>query len=214
MRSYEDSLQRLALPKVDILLLHDIGEMQHGSQASLSHFHDAMTGGYKALEELRRNGDVACIGLGVNEREVCMAALDYGDWDCFLLAGRYTLLEQAPIEDLLPACERAKTSLIIGSPFNSGILAGGGTWNCKPAPKRIAEKAKKLAAVCAAHDVPVSAAAVQFPLGSAIVASVIPGPRSCAQAREIIDWYSLDIPASLWSDLRAEGLLHPDAPTP
>jgi D-threo-aldose 1-dehydrogenase len=173
-----------------------------------------MSGGYRALEELRRSGAVACIGLGVNEREVCLAALDHGDWDVFLLAGRYTLLEQAPIEDLFPACKRAKTSLIVGGPFNSGILVGGGTWNCEPAPPEIVERTRRLEAVCDSHGVPLSAAAIQFPLSSPLVASVIPGPRSAAQARQITDWYSVDIPASLWSDLRTEGLLHPAAPIP
>lgn len=214
MRSYEDSLQRLGLSSVDILLLHDIGEMQHGRAANQSHFRDAMTGGYKALDELRRSGDVKCIGLGVNEREVCLAALERGDWDCFLLAGRYTLLEQSPLDDLLPACERANTSLIIGGPFNSGILAGGTTWNCEPAPTPVIEKVKRIAEVCDSHNVPLAAAALRFPLGASVVASVIPGPRSAAEARSILAWFKWDVPSSLWSDLRGEGLLHPDAPTP
>lgn len=214
MRSYEDSLQRLGFPRIDILLLHDIGEMHHGPEANRSHFRNAMTGGYKALDELRRSGDVACIGLGVNESAVCLTALDHGAWDCFLLAGRYTLLEQSPLEDLFPVCEEANTSLIIGGPFNSGILAGGATWNCEPAPAKVAEKVKRIATVCGSHNVPMGAAALRFPLSSSLVASVIPGPRSRTEARGIIEWFTWEIPASLWSDLRGEGLLHPDAPTP
>lgn len=214
MRSYEDSLQRLGLGRIDILLLHDIGEMQHGPDANRTHFRDAMSGGYKALDELRRNRDVGCIGLGVNESEVCLAALQHGVWDCFLLAGRYTLLEQAPFDDLFPACAKVGASIIVGGPFNSGILAGGTTWNCAPAPPAVSEKVKRIEAVCRSHDVPLGAAALRFPLSAPAVASVIPGPRSASEMAEIVAWFHRDIPASLWSDLRQEGLLHPDAPTP
>lgn len=214
MRSYEDSLQRLGVPRIDILLLHDIGEFQHGAEANRPLMADAMSGGYRALDELRRNGDIKGIGLGVNEREVCLQALEHGDWDAFLLAGRYTLLEQQPLDDLLPACERAGTGIILGGPFNSGILAGGDTWNYARAPATVMDRAQRIRAVCESHSIPLPAAALRFPLGSPLVASVIPGPRSRAEMRQIIDWFSLPIPAALWSDLATEGLLHPDAPWP
>ena len=214
MRSFEDSFQRLGLPRIDILLLHDIGEMQHGAEANRALFDEAMTGGYRALDELRRAGDIRGIGLGVNEREVCLAAMERGDWDCFLLAGRYTLLEQAPLDDLFPACEKAGTGIILGGPYNSGILVGGSTWNYAEAPPDVIERVRRIEAVCTAHGVPLPAAALQFPLGSALVASVIPGPRSRAEARQNLEWFRADIPASLWSDLANEGLLHEAAPRP
>jgi len=214
MRSFEDSLQRLGLPRIDILLLHDIGTMQHGEAANAPLMKDAMTGGYKALDELRSNGDIKAIGLGVNEREVCLEAMEHGRWDCFLLAGRYTLLEQDPLADLFPACEKAGTGIILGGPYNSGILVGGDTWNYAKAPPAVVDRVRRIAAVCAAHDVPLPAAALRFPLGSPLVASVIPGPRSRAEARQNIEWFRHEIPAALWSDLAAEGLLAENAPLP
>ena len=214
MRSYEDSLQRLGVSRIDILLLHDIGSMQHGEDANKTLFADAMSGGYKALDELRSAGDISAIGLGVNEREVCIQAMDHGHWDAFLLAGRYTLLEQTPLDDLFPACKASGTSIILGGPFNSGILVGGDTWNYAKAPVEVVDKVKAIAHICQSHDVPLPAAALQFPLGSSLVSSVIPGPRSRNDMQQIIEWFSQDIPASLWSDLQSAGLLHENAPLP
>jgi len=214
MRSYEDSLQRLGVSRIDILLLHDIGSMQHGEQDNRPLFADAMSGGYKALDELRSAGDISAIGLGVNEREVCLQAMEHGHWDAFLLAGRYTLLEQSPLDDLFPACRKAGTSIILGGPFNSGILVGGDTWNYAKAPAEVVTRVNAITQVCESHKVPLPAAALQFPLGSPLVASVIPGPRSRGDMKQIIDWFSLDIPEGLWSDLKSEGLLHDDAPLP
>lgn len=214
MRSFEDSLQRLGVDRIDILLLHDIGAMQHGEELNKSLFADAMSGGYKALDELRSAGDIKAIGLGVNEREVCQQAMEHGQWDAFLLAGRYTLLEQTPLDDLFPSCELAGTSIILGGPFNSGILAGGDTWNYAKAPREVVDKVKAIAAVCASHSVPLPAAALQFPLGSSRVSSIIPGPRSRAEMKQILEWFQLDIPESLWSDLKSEGLMHAEAPLP
>lgn len=214
MRSYADSIQRLGLARIDMLLLHDIGEMQHGAVNNAPLQKDAMSGGYKALDELRRNGDIKAIGLGVNEREVCLQALEHGDWDAFLLAGRYTLLEQHPLDDLLPACEKAGTSIILGGPFNSGILAGGDTWNYAKAPAEVLAKAAQLSDICKQHNIPLPAAALQFPLGHPSVCSVIPGPRSAQEMSTNFDWFNLEIPAQLWSDLRSAGLLHENAPLP
>ena len=214
MRSYEDSLQRLGVSHIDILLLHDIGPMQHGEEANKALFADAMSGGYKALDELRSAGDISAIGLGVNEREVCIQAMEHGHWDAFLLAGRYTLLEQTPLDDLFPACKESGTSIILGGPFNSGILVGGDTWNYAKAPAQVVDRVKAIAHICQSHGVALPAAALQFPLGSPLVSSVIPGPRSRNEMQQIIEWFSLDIPASLWSDLRTAGLLHENAPLP
>ncbi|MFK5978402.1 MAG: aldo/keto reductase [Rhizobiaceae bacterium] len=214
MRSFEDSLQRLGLDRIDILLAHDIGEMQHGEADNANHMADLEGGGYKALDELRTAGHVSAIGLGVNEKEVCLRAMEFGQWDAFLLAGRYTLLEQSPLDDLLPACEKAGTSIITGGPFNSGVLVGGEMWNYAKAPDDIVERVGKLKAVCEAHSVEMPAAALQFPLAHPAVACVIPGARSAEEFTEILNWAKADIPAEFWADLQSKDLLHKDAPLP
>lgn len=177
MRSFEDSLQRLGLPRIDLLYVHDIGAMQHGAEAHPRLMRILRDGGYRALEKLRADGTVRAIGIGVNEREVLLEAMEWGDWDAFLLAGRYTLLEQAPLDDLMPKCEQAGTSIVVGGPLNSGILAGRETWNYRAAPPDIVARVKAIEAVCDSHQVPLAAAALQFPLAHPAVAAVIPGPR-------------------------------------
>jgi len=214
MRSYEDSMQRLGVDKIDVLLLHDIGEMQHGPELNKKLFADAMSGGYKALDELRSSGEIQAIGLGVNEREVCIAAMEHGHWDAFLLAGRYTLLEQDPLNNLLADCEKAGTGIILGGPYNSGLLAGGDTWNYAKAPAEVMDKARAIAKVCESHNVPMPAAALQFPLGHPIVASVIPGARSQTEMEQNIEMFNMTIPPSLWTDLQNEKLLDARAPLP
>jgi D-threo-aldose 1-dehydrogenase len=198
---------------MDILYVHDIGAYQHGAAAP-RHMQILRDSGYRALEGLKRSGAVGAIGIGVNEREVLLEAMELGDWDAFLLAGRYTLLEQAPIEDLLPKCVARGVSIVVGGPFNSGILAGRDTWNYNTAPSEIAAKAKAIGAVCERHGVPLPAAALQFPLAHPAVAAVIPGPRDVAEFTDNLKLLQVPIPAELWADLRAEKLLHPDAPTP
>ena len=214
MRSFEDSLQRLGLARVDILYVHDIGAMQHGHEAHPRLMRTLRDGGYRALEKLRAAGTVRAIGIGVNEREVLLEALDWGDWDGFLLAGRYTLLEQAPLDDLLPKCEQAGTSIVVGGPLNSGILAGRDTWNYQTAPPEIVTRVNAIEAVCDSHRVPLAAAALQFPLAHPAVAAVIPGPRNVEEFDANVRLLHHPIPASLWTDLRDAGLLHPEAPTP
>jgi D-threo-aldose 1-dehydrogenase len=140
--------------------------------------------------------------------------MDWGQWDAFLLAGRYTLLEQTPLDDLLPRCVAAGTSIVIGGPLNSGILAGRDSWNYAPAPADVRARAAALDAVCARHGVPLAAAALQFPLAHSAVAAVIPGPRSVAELEEDLRLFRHPIPAVLWDELRAEHLLHPEAPIP
>jgi D-threo-aldose 1-dehydrogenase len=213
MRSFEDSLQRLGLARIDILYVHDIGAYQHGAAAP-QHMQTLRESGYRALEDLKRSGAVGAIGIGVNEREVLLEAMEWGDWDAFLLAGRYTLLEQAPLEDLLPKCVAGGVSIIVGGPFNSGILAGRDTWNYDTAPPEIAAKAKAIGAVCERHGVPLPAAALQFPLAHPAIAAVIPGPRDVAELADNLRLLEYPIPPALWTDLRSEKLLHPDAPTP
>lgn len=215
MRSFEDSLQRLGLPRIDLLLLHDLERGTHrDDQVWATMFDTAMKSGTRALAELKASGDLQAVGLGVNESQPCLDALDHGDWDCFLLAGRYTLLEQDPLDDLLPACLERGVSLVIGGPYNSGLLAGGDTWNYVPAPRPQRDRARRLAEVCTRHGVDLKAAALQFPLAHASVASVIPGARSAAEALQNARQLEAPIPADLWQELRAEGLLRPDAPVP
>ena len=217
MRSVEDSLQRLALNRIDILFLHDVDTRTHGGKAR-ELFAAAMDGGYRALDSLRREGVIGALGMGVNEWEICVEAMRQGDFDCFLVAGRYTLLEQGAVETMLPECERRGVSMIVGGPFNSGILAtgaaGGGYYDYAAPPPEIAATVRGIEAVCKAHAVPLAAAAIQFPLGHPAVASVIPGARSAAEARENLALFETSIPEGLWSDLKGEGLLHPDAPPP
>jgi D-threo-aldose 1-dehydrogenase len=214
MRSFEDSLQRLGLARIDILFVHDIGARQHGDAAHPGVMRILRESGYRALEELRDAGSVAAIGIGVNEREVLLEALEWGEWDVFLLAGRYTLLEQAPIEDLLPKCLAAGTSIVIGGPLNSGILAGRDSWNYVPAPPQIVARVDAIRAVCESHGVPLVAAALQFPLAHPAVAAIIPGPRSVVEFAANLELLRRSVPSALWSDLRRAGLLHPDAPVP
>jgi D-threo-aldose 1-dehydrogenase len=214
MRSFEDSLQRLGLARIDVLYVHDIGAMQHGAAAHPRLMRTLREGGHRALEKLRAAGTVRAIGIGVNEREVLLEALEWGDWDAFLLAGRYTLLEQAPLEDLLPKCEKAGTSIVVGGPLNSGILAGRDTWNYKPAPPEVLARVNAIEAVCDSHRVPLAAAALQFPLAHPAVAAIIPGPRNVEEFHANVRLLRHPIPTALWADLGAAGLLHPRAPTP
>ncbi len=214
MRSVEDSYQRLGLARIDILYVHDIGAYQHGEELNAQYLKVLRESGYKALEELRRTGVVSAIGIGVNEKQVLLDALQFGDWDAFLLAGRYTLLEQDPLDDLLPLCQSRGTSIVVGGPLNSGILAGRDTWNYAKAPPEIAARVEKIAKVCESHHVPLAAAALQFPLAHPVVCAVIPGPRSAAEFNENLPLFTAKIPPGLWSDLRNEGLLHVNAPVP
>lgn len=213
MRAYEDNLQRLGLERIDILLAHDIGTFQHGEE-NARHFAALADGGYRAMDELRKAGKVKAIGLGVNENQVCQDSLGIGDWDVFLLAGRYTLLEQTALATLFPACEAAGTSIICGGPFNSGILVGRTMWNYAQAPQDVIDKARALERVARQFDVPLAAAALQFPLGHSIVSSVIPGPRDAGELRQILEWFDAPIPQEFWHALKDQGLVAEDAPLP
>jgi len=213
LRSVEDSYQRLGLDNIDILYVHDIGTYTHG-EANAAHFNDLKRSGYKALEELRSSGVVGAIGLGVNETQVLLDALEIGHWDVFLLAGRYTLLEQGPLDELLPACLKAGTDIVVGGPFNSGILVGGDTWDYAAAPPDIVDKVKRMSAVASANDVDLPAAALQFVLAHPAIVSVIPGVRSPQEFAENFHWAGTAIPENFWRDLKNEGLLREDAPVP
>lgn len=219
MRSFEDSLQRLGLDRIDILYMHDIGPVTHGDDDERL-FPIAMDGGYRALDELRRNGLVSAIGLGVNEYEVCERALEYGDWDCFLLAGRYTLLEQMPLDTFLPKCIDSKCSIVIGGAYNSGILATGvrgkGPWHYDygPAPEDVVKKVAAIESLCGEFDIPMAAAALQFPLAHPAVASVIPGIGKVNRIDQTLNLFESEIPDEFWQALSDRGLIRDDAPTP
>jgi D-threo-aldose 1-dehydrogenase len=214
MRSFEDSLQRLGLAQIDILYAHDLGQRQHGADHHARFMPSFRQGGYRALEELRSSGRVRAIGVGVNEREVLLEAMEWGEWDAFLLAGRYTLLEQAPLDDLLPRCLRAGISVVIGAPFNTGILAGRALYNYKPPPPEVVARVNAIRTICESHRVPIIAAALQFPLAHPAVVSILPGPRSVEEFEANLMLVDYPIPAALWADLQEANLLHPDAPTP
>jgi len=201
------------------LLAHDLGRLTHGDEHERS-MREFFEGGFRAMQELRDQQRVGAIGIGVNEIEVCQEVLRRVDLDCLLLAGRYTLLEQEAVESLLPECLRRRISVIIGGPFNSGVLveqeAGNEVphYNYAPAPSPVVQRVRRLREICAAHGVPIGAAALQFPLGHAAVVSVIPGMRSAEQVNEAIRFLDTDIPAALWEELRHDGLLNAAAPVP
>jgi D-threo-aldose 1-dehydrogenase len=214
MRSFEDSLQRLGVAHVDILLVHDIGRMTHGDTHS-GHWRQLTEGGgFRALGELRRDGRVSAIGLGVNETTVLRAAMQECQLDCTLLAGRYTLLEQAGLQPLLHECLRHGNALVVGGPFNSGVLAGEAHYNYAEAPAAVLERVRALEAACREHQVPLPAAALQFPLAHPAVLSVVAGVRHPGQLQQNIAWFEQPIPPELWVTLRERGLLDEDAPCP
>jgi D-threo-aldose 1-dehydrogenase len=219
LRSLEDSLQRLGTHRIDVLLVHDLDVWTHGSEeARRTRVQEFMAGGYRAMIKLREQGAVQAIGAGINETAACQDLAERGDFDCFLLAGRYTLLEQAPLDEFLPLCARRNISLIIGGPYNTGILATGAIegayFQYAPAPPEIIERVRRIEAVCAQHGVRLPTAALQFPLGHPAVATVIPGTRSSAEVAQNVEIFAPEVPADFWAELKHEGLLRADAPTP
>ncbi len=219
MRSYQDSLKRIGTDRIDILLIHDIDVWTHGTrEASDARIREVMVGGYKAMEELRAAGDIKAIGAGVNEWDICERLAGLGDFDCFLLAGRYTLLEQQALESFLPLCLEKDIGIILGGPYNSGILATGPVegahYNYQPAPPEILERARKLQAVCESHGVRLVEAALRFVLGHPAIVSVIPGGAAPEEVTRNLEVLEAEIPAALWDDLKAQGLILDAAPVP
>lgn len=219
MRSFEMSLQRLGLGKIDILLVHDIGTTTHGVDGNRKHWADLSSGGYRALDELRRQGLVSAIGLGVNEWPVLMDALEIGDWDAFLLANRYNLIEQTPLDTLFPLCQKRGTSIIAAGPFAAGVLAGTNVWGpadgaYRAPPKEIVDKVTALREIADAHRVPLGAAALQFALAHPVVCSVLTGPKSTTELSGILDWWNTSIPSAFWRDLADRNLLADGTPLP
>lgn len=219
MRSYEDSLQRLGLAHIDILLIHDIGTLTHGDRHRET-FEQLTGGGLRALEELQGAGDITAIGVGVNEVAVCLELMRSARIDLILLAGRYTLLEQTPLDELFPLCRRNGVQIVIGGPYNSGILATGTRrgaslhYNYGAAPQEVATRVRELETVCDRYNVPLAAAALQFPLAHPQVVSIIPGLESSEHVAETIRLYDTRIPPEFWDALRSAGHLRTDAPVP
>jgi len=220
MRSHEDSMKRLGVDSVDILLAHDVGDMfsfndREKADATIRELFDE--GGFRALQELKDNKQVAAIGAGVNEWEVCVTLLKEGDFDCFLLAGRYTLLEQDPLNSFFPLCEKRDVGIILGGAFNSGILATGpiegALYQYAPASEEILDRTRRIQSVCEAHGVSLPQAALQFTLLHPVVKVLIPGAKTQQEVEMNMRMVDQDAPKSLWSDLKSEGLLREDAPT-
>lgn len=220
LRSYEDSLLRLGLNRVDMLAIHDIDVSYHGSSDVVDRHFEELTrgGGWRALEELKRSGDIRGIGCGVNQLGTVPEILDRGEVDFFLVAMPYTLLDQGALDEEFPLCLQRGVSVVIGAVFASGILATGPSQNASygytSAPEEIRLKAQRIQRVCEAHGVTLQAAALQFPLFHPAVAAIIPGAYRAENIDNNLAAFRSVIPVQLWSDLVAEGLIRSDAPTP
>lgn len=209
LRSLEDSLQRLGLDAVDIVYLHDPDE----------HLREVLDTAYPALEELRGQGVVSAIGAGMNQTEVLSELARHTQMDVLMLAGRYTLLEQSALDDLLPACERRGIGIVAAGVFNSGLLAQptppeGARYNYDAAPQALLQRARAIAEICERHGTSLPAAAVAFPLAHPAVISVCVGARSPAQIERNVELYRSGVPVTVWPELKEQGLLRPDAPVP
>lgn len=216
MRSVEFSLERLGVDRIDILFAHDIDRANHGTQEALdAKLAELMDGGYGALVSLRDQGVIKAFGAGVNEWQPCQWMAERGDFDMFLLAGRYTLLEQEALESFLPLCEAQGTGVVIGGPYNSGILATGpkqgAHYNYEPAPQDVLARVGEIEKICTRHGIRLVDAAFQFPLRHPAVVSVVPGGQGLAEMNSNIEAESADIPEALWSDLKSAGLMREDA---
>ena len=207
MRSFEESRQRLGIEKIDILHIHDPDD----------YYREALQGAYRALDRLRRDGVISAVGAGMNQAEMLTRFAKEADFDCFLLAGRYTLLDQVALKELLPTCLDRGVAIIAAGVFNSGILGDpkpGTHYNYQPAPPELIERALRIKAVCDRHAVPLRAAAIQFPLGHPAVQTVVVGCRSVDQLEDSVRMFETEIPHALWDELKAERLLPDEVPTP
>ncbi len=219
-RSYEQSLLRLGMTTVDGLLIHDLDPRHQKSEDGVAYALEQLDrgGGYRELADMKARGEIKAVGAGVNHTGMIPRFLERFDIDFFLVAMPHTLTDQEMLHDELPLCGERNASVIIGAPFASGILATGAVegayYRYQPATVEILERVKRMEAVCARHNVPLPAAALQFPFGHPAVASVIPGSNSPEQFRQINAWMRVAIPSDFWGELKAEGLISSDAPTP
>ena len=208
-RSLTQSLERLGLDRVDIVYLHDLDE----------HWAEVIETGYPALAELRDQGVVKAIGAGMNQASMLADLIRETDVDVVMLAGRYTLLEQDSLDDLLPLCAERGVGVVAAGVFNSGLLAhpqppSDAKFNYATAPRKLLDRARTIAAICDRHGTTLPAAAIAFPLAHPAVVSVCLGARSAEQVQRNVALYGEPIPAGLWSELKASGLLRADAPVP
>jgi D-threo-aldose 1-dehydrogenase len=218
MRAFEQSLLRLAAERIDVVLIHDVDVWTHGEDKIEARFKEAMEGAYAALAKLRQEGVVKAIGVGLNEVRMCERFARAGNFDTMLLAGRYTLLEQDALDGFMALAVQKGIGLMLGGVFNSGILATGAVpgahYNYRAAPPDILAKTARIEEVCRAHGVGLADAALRFPLGHEAVASVVLGAVTPQEVRRNTASLALSIPQALWSDLKTQGLIRPDAPTP
>lgn len=216
-RSFEASLQRLGVTYIDILLLHDIGELTHGLRHT-EVLRQALDEALPAMAALRDAGAVGAIGIGVNEQAVCLEVLPHFDLDCIMLAGRYTLLEQQNSSEVMRQAQARGVRILIAGPYNSGLLAsanGPGTnYNYAPVDASMLERARRIYAECAAEGVDVGAAALQFPLAHPAVACVVAGQRTAQELLSAVTRMTTPIPACLWKRLRSSGLMSASAVLP
>jgi D-threo-aldose 1-dehydrogenase len=217
MRSLEFSLERLGVDRIDILFAHDLDIFNQGTPEALdARLNELMDGGYKALVELRDQGVIKAFGAGVNQWQPCQWLTERGDFDIFLLAGRYTLLEQEALDSFLPMAKDRGIGMVVGGPYNSGILATGpkpgAFYNYEPASKDILDRVAKIEAICSDHGVQLVDAAFQFALRHPTVLSVIPGGQGVSEMDANVAAAQADIPEKLWSELKSKGFLRSDAP--
>jgi D-threo-aldose 1-dehydrogenase len=216
MRSHEASLKRLGLDRIDILYVHDPDGRNHqgraGSEARLQEL--MTTGGWRALDELRSSGAVAAIGCGVNEWEPCARLLELADPDLFLIAGRYTLLEQEPLNALFPECDKRGVGVVIGGPLNAGALLGGQTYDYAPITRPIQARVASLREICDAHQVPIADAALQFLKAHPVIISILTGAATVGEVKANAASFRSRIPAALWKALKDQRAINLDAPTP
>ncbi len=219
LRSIEFSLERLGVDHIDVVYAHDVDVYTHGTpEAADACVREFMSGGYRALVELRESGAIKAFGAGINEWQIAERLAREGDFDVFLLAGRYTLLEQDALTSFLPLCVEKGIGVVIGGPFNSGILATGpkpgAFYNYAPAPPDVLQRVRELEAVCKAHGVKLAEAALRFPLSHPAVVSVIPGGQKPGEVKRNADMIHAKIPPALWRDLKTKALVRADSPTP
>lgn len=218
LRSLEQSLLRLGLDRIDVALIHDVDVWTHGTERVDARFREAMEGAYRALDRLRGEGVIRAIGVGLNEADMCVRFAEAGDFDCALLAGRYSLLQQDALDAYLPLAARKGIGVMLGGVFNSGILATGARpgarFNYAPAPPEIMERVARIERVCEAHGVPIAVAALHFALAGPAVASVILGGVTPGEVERNAASLRQTVPPGLWSDLKSEGLLPGSVPVP
>ena len=217
MRSLEHSLQRLGTNALDIVLIHDVNRRWQGDMVE-QRYREAMGGAHRALVDLRSAGTIKAFGVGVNDWSILLRFAADGDFDCFMLAGRYTLLDHTALEVFMPDCERRGISVLMAAPFNSGILATGArpgaTFFYVEAESEIIARTRRIEAVCARHGIALAAAALQFPLAHPVVASVVTGMRSAVEADANIAHCRATIPKAFWDELKHQQLIAADAPVP